>query len=202
MASINFLYRSTKDEAPLNIRLLYRINDETLPKGYRDIVIGSKIKLNITREYWDNTYAKNSRDIKDVNDRNIYIEVNEKLTKIETHVLNSFNNVDTESINKDWLNSVIDDYYQPKKEEPLKRIPKDLVSYIDFYIDYKSNELNRKDISRINVTKHKLERFQKKRDSAVFIMDINDDFKKHFQIYLLFNEQIIKRRKCKGFKIF
>ena len=45
MATINFLFRSTKEEAPLTLRLLFRHNDV-------DYVFGSTIKLNVKKEYW------------------------------------------------------------------------------------------------------------------------------------------------------
>ena len=45
MATINFLFRSTKEEAPLTLRLLFRNNNA-------DYVFGSNIRLQVSNEYW------------------------------------------------------------------------------------------------------------------------------------------------------
>ena len=45
MATINFLFRSTKEEAPLTLRLLFRHNNA-------DYVFGSNTKLIVSKEYW------------------------------------------------------------------------------------------------------------------------------------------------------
>ena len=45
MATVNFLYRSTKDESTLNVRLLYRLNSPEYAEGFKDFVLGSKTLL-------------------------------------------------------------------------------------------------------------------------------------------------------------
>ena len=46
MATINFLYRSKKDIAPLNLRLLYRHNN-------KDFQLGVRTKFLVGKEYWN-----------------------------------------------------------------------------------------------------------------------------------------------------
>ena len=58
MASVNFLYRSTKPKAFLNLRLLLRIIDEKFPKGYKDFSLGGKTKLEISKQYWEKNICK------------------------------------------------------------------------------------------------------------------------------------------------
>ena len=47
MASVVFLYRSTKDSACLTARLLFRIDK-------KDFILASKTKLDVTKTYWNN----------------------------------------------------------------------------------------------------------------------------------------------------
>ena len=56
MASINFLYRSTKEKSNLILRLLYRYNGT-------DFVLGSKIRIEIEKNYWSKQHKKKSKNI-------------------------------------------------------------------------------------------------------------------------------------------
>jgi integrase len=173
MATINYLYRSTKDEAPLNVRLLFK-----------DQVIGGKTRLKVSRHYWETTHQKNLKAIKDVNDRNTYNEVNSKLTELETFVLDKFEEVDSDAVNKAWLKSTIDSYYDPTTE---KAIPQNIVNYIDYYLEYKKNDIGIMTVRRVRVIKHKLQRLEIALERTIFIKDINDSFKREFQDY--YNKQ-------------
>jgi integrase len=171
MASINFLYRSTKDKANLNLRLLYRQNSE-------DFVFGAKTKVEVSKYYWSKQHKKNSKDIEVTN---LQTEINNELNKIENHVLKAFNSVNPESINKDWLISQIDYYYNPPTEN--KETPKDLINYIDFYIEYRKNETTKSTLKKIKVVKQLLIRFEAYRKATILIKDINDNFKNEFVNY-------------------
>lgn len=171
MASINFLYRSTKEKANLNVRLLYRHNN-------KDYVFGAKTKVEVSKTYWSKQHKKNSKDIEITN---LQTEINSALNKIENHVLKAFNSVNPESINKDWLTSQIDYYYNPPTEN--KEVPKDLINYIDFYIEYRKNEITKSTLKKINVIKQLLIRFEAYRKSIIIIKDINDNFKNEFVNY-------------------
>ena len=50
MATINFLFRSTKEEAPLTLRLLFRHNN-------KDFVFGASTKIKVTKEYWSKQHG-------------------------------------------------------------------------------------------------------------------------------------------------
>ncbi|MGK0414599.1 MAG: integrase [Polaribacter sp.] len=171
MASINFLYRSTKEKANLNVRLLYRHNN-------KDFVFGAKTKLEVSKTYWSKQHKKKSKDI---GITNLQTEIKNELNKIENHVLNAFNSVNPVSINKDWLTSQIDYYYTPQKENRV--IPSDLINYIDFYIEYRKNETTKSTLKKINVIKQLLLRFEAYRKATIFIKDINDNFKNEFVNY-------------------
>lgn len=171
MATVNFLYRSTKDKANLHLRLLYRFNDV-------DFVVGANTKHEVSKEYWNKQHKKNT---KDAELKTKQIEVNNELNKIENYILKAFDEINKEAINKKWLQSVIDSYYNPIAVN--NTIPTELIKYIDFYIDYRKNEIKRTSEQKFNVIKHKLERFQELRKKIIFIKDVCDSFKNELVQY-------------------
>lgn len=173
MATINFLYRSTKDKADLNLRLLFRLND-------KDNVLGAKTKLEVSKEYWSKQH--NQKRPKDISIANKQSEISQELLKIENHVLSAFNSEDALNVSKEWLNLQMDLYYNPKAKDTA--IPKSLVEYIDFYITYRKHELKDNSIKRCNVIKNKLMRFQEYRNKLIVIKEVNDKFKNDFVDYL------------------
>jgi|GEM_PF-2755965 hypothetical protein len=54
MASVNFLYRSNRDEAVLTLRFLFRHQE-------KDYVFSTKTNLIITRKYWEDVHFKKRR---------------------------------------------------------------------------------------------------------------------------------------------
>ena len=54
MATINFLYRSIKDNANLTLRLLFRFNET-------DYVFGANTKLKVSKEYWSKQHNKKTK---------------------------------------------------------------------------------------------------------------------------------------------
>jgi integrase len=171
MASINFLYRSTKEKSNLNVRLLFRYNS-------KDYVFGAKTKVEVSKIYWSKQHKKKSKDIEITN---LQTDINNELNKIENHVLKAFNSVNPESINKDWLNSQIDYYYNPPIEN--KEAPKDLINYIDFYIEKRKEEVKINTIRKFEVLKSKLERFENDRKKQILIKEVNENFKNEFVKY-------------------
>lgn len=174
MATVNFLYRSTKEKANLNIRLLFRQLEI-------DYVFGAKTKLQVSKEYWDKQHGL--KRVKAIEIINKQAEVNSELNKIENHILNAFNRTNTQQINKDWLQTQMDYYYNPKIGKEEESIPKNLISYIDYYINYRRHELKESIIKKYNVTKHKLERFEKYRKHTIQINEVNEKFKNEFVKY-------------------
>ena len=95
MATVNFMYRSTKENAPLNIRFLFRHEN-------KDYVLGAKSKLYIyshdelqdnnklsAKKYWEELHGK--KKVKDIILANKQIEIQNKTNAIENYVLGSFN---------------------------------------------------------------------------------------------------------------
>lgn len=173
MATVNFLYRSTKQKAPLNVRLLFRNNEE-------DHVVGGKTNLLVTKEYWKSQHLKSK--IKDIEIRNLQTEVKTELANIEAHILTAFNNeVQPHKIHKDWLKGVIKNYYHPPESKP--EIPKGLVGYIDFYLDYRKHEISESGRKRIKVTQNKMEKLESHLKREILIEEINEEFKHNYVNY-------------------
>lgn len=168
MASVNFLYRSTKDTANLNVRLLYRHNG-------KDYVVGGKSKLSVNRHYWEKVHPQ--KRIKDSDNANLQVETNNEINKLTNHILKAFETANPEKIDKGWLDNVIDLYYNPAKDE---QIPNTIVEYIDFYIQYRKFELKKTSIQKYTVIRKKLEKLEELRKHPIYIRDINDRFKNEF----------------------
>jgi integrase len=176
MAAVNFLFRSTKDKGFLNLRLLYRFNST-------DYVFGAKTEFEVSKHYWTKQHKKKSKDIEITTQQT---DTNAELNKIENHVLNAFNSVDPDEVNKDWLQTQIDYYYNPPKKEESIQIPNNLIDYIEFYIDYRKHELKETSIRKFRVIKNKLKRLQAERTNKqpILINEINENFKNEFVNYL------------------
>jgi integrase len=172
MATVNFLYRSSKEKAHLVLRLLFRYNN-------KDFVFGAKTNLEVSKHYWINLHSlKRPKDIEVANKQR---EIHNELNNIENHILEAFKEVNPSVITKAWLQLQIDLYYNPA-EHP-KEIPTDLISYIDFYIEYRKHEIKPTSIKKYNVIKHKLERMQTDRKRPILIKEVNDSFKNEFVSY-------------------
>ena len=172
MATVNFLYRSKKQSAPLTLRLLYRYNEQ-------DRVFGSSTQLEVSKEYWAKQHKQ--KRPKDIDISNKQIEVNKELNKIENFVLGAFKIADPSTLNKLWLQTHVNNYYNPPKKN--QEIPKALVEYIEYYIEYRRHDLKEGVIKKLRVTKHKLERFELYRKKNILINDVNDSFKNEFIDY-------------------
>lgn len=184
MASVNFLYRSAKEKSNLVLRLLYRHEG-------KDYVFGAKTQFEVEKTYWIKQHKKKSKDIEVTNKQT---EVNSELNRLENHVLNVFNSLSIESINKEWLQAQIEYYYNPPKQ--ARNIPTNLVDYITYYIEYRKHEIKNSSQKKFNVIKNKLKRFEKYRKKQIFINEVNDSFKNEFVSYCkeqLYSQNTIQR---------
>lgn len=172
MATVNFLFRSTKENAPLNLRLLFRHDD-------KDHVLGAKTQLDVSKYYWTKEHTQ--KRPKDVEVSNRQQEVNTELNKIENHILKAFDDVNPLLVTKDWLKLQVDLYYNPPKKNA--EIPTNLIEYITFYIEYRKHEIKPTSTKKYNVIKSKLERMQSERKQPILIQDVNDNFKNEFVAY-------------------
>lgn len=191
MASVNFLYRSTKPKAFLNLRLLYRITDEQHLKGYQDFTIGGKTKLEVSKQYWEKEHPqirfKRTNNIDELNRIQDLKEkqnnISQELNKLEAHILQTFNLTDPEKVTKIWLQKIIDDYYNPAKAKEKK--PEDLISYVNIYIEERKEHVSPATVKKYNVIKQMLVKFQDSQSHTLLLKDINLAFKKDFETFML-----------------
>lgn len=176
MATINFLFRSTKEEAPLTLRLLFRHDNA-------DFVFGSNTKLLVSKEYW--TKQHNNKRIKETETLATRNKVNDELGKIQEFILNAFNNSDANIVDKKWLENQIDFYYNPPAEP--EQLPTDLISYLDKYLEFKSNDITYNTKKKINVIKQLLIRYADYSGKILNLTDIDGNFKMSFEAYCLEN---------------
>ncbi len=175
MATISFLFRSTKEEAPLIVRLLFRHNNT-------DFVYGTTTKVIVTKEYWTKQHTKKVKVTEILNKK---IEINEELGKIQKFLMDSFDKAYPENVDKDWLVNRMKAYYNP--EEKTEALPKDLLGYLDKYLELKKNDLATNTIKKINVIKQLLIRYQQQINKPLNLKDINLNFKVDFEKYCLEN---------------
>lgn len=176
MASIKFEYRSTKQRAFLTLRFSYIFNAENF--SFRNIT-----KLELTKEYWEKQH-KLERP-RDIDIKNKQTEVKAELNKIENHILNSFNSTAIENINKDWLQTQIEYYYNPPVfAEKVKENPT-LIDYLDKYHNAQKNNVAYSTLQRCNVVKQHLIRYQNHTNKTLLIIDIDANFKLDFENYLI-----------------
>lgn len=171
MATVNFLYRSTKDKANLHLRLLYRFNNT-------DFVFGANTKIEVSKLYWNKQHKSKSKDILVTNKQ---IEVNSELNKIQNYIIDSFNIVNPDAVSKDWLQNQINNYYNPPQE--AEAIPTELTKYIDYYINFRKHDLRNTSIQKFRTIQSKLEDLQGFRKKKILISEVDNNFKNEFIDY-------------------
>ena len=94
MASINYLYRSKKDQACLKVRLLFRYDG-------KDYQLETDSNVVVTHDYWIHYHRKSK--IKDVIIRNKQREIEDSLNSLEQLIIESFYKSDPKYVDKAWL---------------------------------------------------------------------------------------------------
>jgi site-specific recombinase XerD len=173
MATINFLYRSTKDKANLIARLLFRHED-------KDFVIGANTKKEIEKKHWQEYQSFNPKT-KDAAVILRQLELQTELSAISNHILEAFSNTAIDEVNKEWLQIQIDYYYSPPQE--VEALPTTLIEYFSYFLECKKYEITKGTEKKYRVTKHLLERYQATKKGKINIADVNEKFKSDFRSY-------------------
>lgn len=174
MASINFLYRSTKKIAPLTVRLLFRHDGN-------DYTFGTKTNYLVSADNW-REYQKKRKQSTDIDFQNFKTDTDAELQEIQKHILTTFFDSSPSSVNNDWMKDVVSRYYTPVLEN--QQAPTELIKFFSFYIDMKRNDLSDRRIQRIVGTQNKLRRFQTYKRKTYNLEDLNDFFKNDLIDYL------------------
>lgn len=189
MASVNFLYRSKKDSAPLTLRLLFRHN-------HKDYTLSGKTRLVIPKNYWDKFHT--AQRIKDAEMKALQASTRAELHNIENHVLKAFHETAVVRVTKNWLAGIIQEYYQPILEN--ERSNDSLIEHLDSYISIKGNDLGEATKKKYRVVKKMLQRFEDDTTYKLQVSKINLQFKKEFENYS-YNQDYSTNTIAKAFKV-
>lgn len=172
MATVNFLYRSTKKSANLTLRLLYR-------NMGKDFTVDGNSKITIEKEFWDK--GLNQKKIKDVIILNKQTQYKKLINDLSIHIINKLENLDLSLVNKEWLHYQINDFYNPVELSP--KVPMYLTDYFDFYIELLITNRNTK--KKLITTKNKLLKYEQQIKKKLFIEEINNIELNNFKNYLI-----------------
>jgi integrase len=174
MATINFLYRSIKNSAPLKIRLLH-----TTENG-KPLQLEERLQLNVTKKYWQDSHFK--LRIKDIETKNQQIEIRQELDKVESFVLSKFNLEALGNISNDWFKDVIKKYYNPVSHGKTT-LPLDLIGYAEHYLKKKSSTWGNNTIRPHKSTVNKLRKIQNELGEIIKVTGVNEAFKWEYVDY-------------------
>jgi len=175
MASVNFIYRSKKPEAFLTARFFYRKIGQKNPSS-----VYAKTREKVKKEYWDKKHKKRTRDFEILNQQ---IRLNKTLLDIETFVVERFENSPIDEIDKKWLQQTINLYYTPKGSINKQNTPKNLIDYIEYFLEKKRNTLSLSIKKQMRVTKNKMIRLEEELGYPILLENIDEQF---FNTYLDF----------------
>ena len=167
MASINLILQSKKSPAVIYIRL----------RDGRNTDIKAKTNFHINPVDWDEEEQRPTKKaLKDIEMANLDTE----LATLKTDLLKYYNkSKGIVSVDSQWLKDFIN---PPQAEE---KHPDKLVDYIDTFIEFKRNEVKNSTITKCNVIKHLLMRYQEHTKSTIYIRDIDTKFKMDFEKYCI-----------------
>ncbi|MBZ9787609.1 site-specific integrase [Psychroflexus sp. CAK57W] len=171
MATINFYYRSKKEQAFLTIKLRFSIDKENFVKT-------AKTPIKTSSEIWEKYYELK---INDAQLRKKVFELRETLSDIETFILDSFDSEHNKSkiTSNEWLTNTIENFYKEDNEAPLT-----LVEYIDYYLEARKNEIKPHFVRKMKGLKKKLIQMQENHKHQYKIKEVNENFKNDFVSFL------------------
>jgi integrase len=179
MATVKFLYRSTREVAPLTLRLSFR-------NGLKDHVIESKTQIVCNKQDWK--LLQNSRRIKDARLKNKKIEFEKETIDVESYVLTAFNNSNQSAVDKLWLQNQLDSYYGKNDTEIISD---KILKYFEKYLELIENNITKTTLTRYNTsykfTKCFIDESECYNQNTI-ISDIDVDFYNKFRDYGLDNK--------------
>lgn len=180
MASVNYLYRSSKDNAPLSIRLLFR-------EDGKDFVIGANSQILIYereeliqnpklsgKDFWKKYAKKRPKDINTINKK---AQLETELNKLENYVLKSYDKISYHNATKEWLQNIIEEYHNPNSK---LGIPDTLVEFMDYYLDMRTDVKPRTKKKFVTVKNKLIANAAKFGFTSIPMHEINDGFRKKY----------------------
>lgn len=168
MATVSFLYRSTRDEAFLKVRFFY-------VKEGKNAFLEASTKSKVTKVYWDKYHT--AKRIADLSIKNFQTELLRELNAIENHILNTSENNPVENFDKPWLEELVSLYYNPVVDGTSDL----LVDWLERYTADKKKSIAHATVKKANVVKSSVLLFEKKFKRVLKIKDVDIRFKKEYE---------------------
>lgn len=151
MASIYLLLQSKKSPAVIYIRL----------RDGRNLDIKAKTNYHIDPINWDNNEQRPTKKaLKDIDIANLDTD----LASLKTNLLKEYNqSKGVKAVDSQWLK----DFITPKIEE--EKHPDKLTDYIDTFIAFKKSEVKKSTITKCNVIKSLLKRYEKQKKTVLYV---------------------------------
>jgi site-specific recombinase XerD len=167
MASIYLLLQSKKSPAVIYMRL----------RDGRTTDIKAKTNYHIDPVNWDEAEQRPTKKaLKDIHIANLDTD----LATLKTDLLKEYNKSNgLKRIDAQWLK----DFINPPQEE--EKHPDKLVDYIDTFIEFKRADVKSSTITKCNVIKHLLMRYQEHIKSTIHIRNVDAKFKRDFEKYCI-----------------
>ncbi|KAB8152410.1 tyrosine-type recombinase/integrase [Kordia sp. TARA_039_SRF] len=178
MATVNFLYRSTRPRAALTLRLLFRDTQN------KDHAIDAKTQYFVDAEYWK-LHDKRS---KDANIKNKQVEVKTHLNEIENFVHAAFINENEKNVDKEWLKEQVHLFYNPIQEKQQSELLTDAIQSIIDEAPTRKNAKGGVGLSKSRINSYKsLKRIiaEYQKPKKIKVKDVNVKFARDFLNYLL-----------------
>ena len=167
MASIYLLIQSKKSPAVIYIRL----------RDGRTLDIKAKTNFHIDPINWDDAEQRPTKKaLKDIDIANLDTD----LSTLKNDLLKEYNrSKGNKVIDAQWLK----DFINPPQEQ--EKHPDKLVDYIDTFIEFKKADVKSSTVTKCNVIKHLLMRYEKETKTTLYIRDIDAKFKMDFEKYCI-----------------
>jgi integrase len=171
MATVNFYYRSKKEQTNLSIKFRFSLNKD-------NFVITGKTPIRTSLDIWSKIEALR---IGDAQLRKQVFEVRNLLSDLENHILKAFeaepNKV--KATQKEWLTTVLNSLYKDENETPTT-----LVDYVNYYLEVRKNEIEQHLKFKLNGLVKKLKEFEDLNKHEYKILEVNEAFKNLFTDFL------------------
>jgi site-specific recombinase XerD len=167
MASINLLLQSKKSPAVIYIRL----------RDGRTLDVKAKTNYHIDPANWDEVEQRPLKKLLKMVD---FANLDTDLATLKNDLLKEYNNSKgVKMVDTLWLK----DFLNPP--QVAEKHPDKLVDYIDTFIEFKRSDVKSSTITKCNVIKHLVQRYQKHTKSILYIRDIDAKFKMDFEKYCI-----------------
>ncbi|MDV3579787.1 integrase [Elizabethkingia anophelis] len=189
MIKVNFLLRKKEvgTIVPIHIRLtdgrkadVWGKTKETTLVEYWDVSTGLLMEK-ITEMKGGKLIEKRGAEFKNLIAKNK--EVNRRLIDLRNTIEDAYKINKTELVNAEWLNNIINPVIKANNEN---KIPIDLVTYIDYYINDRGTNITVATKKKANTMKTILSGFKKKKKiKYLLIENINNQFRNEFEEYCI-----------------